>query len=113
MDLEGKDRTVSVEEDWTHPVAHANDETSKDHTHRFSDPIQKTVADLRSELSRLLCVIGVLTERLQAVGDGADPEKGHEHVVELYDEELIRVSTRNLKMETDPVRRCIRLKVED
>lgn len=99
--------------DWTHPVAHAAEEALKPHTHDGHGCSEDRQGGIISpgEYSRLLCVIGVLTEKLVAIADKEDP--GNPHVVEITEEELIAISVRELKMETDPVRRCIRLKVED
>jgi hypothetical protein len=101
--------------DWTHPVAHGKSVGDQHHTHEghgCSEDRQGQIVSA-AEYSRLLCVVGVLTERLMVIAADNDPEKGHEHVIELYDEELVRVSTKNLKMYADPAKRCIRLKVED
>jgi hypothetical protein len=100
----------AVEEDWTHPVAHGKSEGPKLHTHQFSDPIADKVRTQTNELTRAYAIIGVLTKKLLAIGDKADPE--YSHVVAITQEELVAISSKELKLEVDTASHTIKLKVE-
>lgn len=112
-----------MDDDWTHPVAHANEDVPKDHTpvkdatghigHGCSEDPTAGPPISRGEYTRMMCIIGVLVDRLIQIADESDPEKGHKHFVEIYDEELINMaSTKMLQMGVDPAKRCVTLRVE-
>lgn len=101
-----------MEDDWQHPVTHAQDkpEGPKLHTHMFSDPIADKLRTQTNELTRAYAIIGVLTKRLMTIAPREYP--GDAHVVEVAEEELVAISSHELKLEVDTAKHLIRLKVE-
>jgi hypothetical protein len=101
--------------DWTHPVAHGKSLGNEHHTHEGHGCSEDRKGQIISaaEYSRLLCVVGVLTEKFMGLRAEVcdDPEElGH---VIITQEELVRISTKSLKMGFDEVGLAIILKVED
>jgi hypothetical protein len=92
------------------PRAQAKQEGPKLHTHTFSDPIADKLRTQTNELTRAYAIIGVLVERIQSFQ--RDVPISERKPVEISEEELVAISSYELKLEFDVPKHMIRLKVE-
>jgi hypothetical protein len=97
-------------DDMRDALAQAKQEGPKLHTHTFSDPIADKLRTQTNELTRAYAIIGVLTRRIQKL----QPEGARQTLpVVITEEELVAISSHELKLEVDTASHMINLKVEN